>query len=263
MKTASRLLALSVLATGAFFSTSTFACSTAAWGAVDAAAIAGDPSVNIARVAGKCGLEVSGSGFVNDNTPDGETTFIARFYFFGKNLPAGTHAIFSATSEDNNTGDSHFTVTYDGTDIKVESGAASGNVASATADPNKWNLVEVEWVSGATGSIWVNADATTDAPSGTFNSGTGAIGSARLGAVSALASGSAFFDDYVSHRSLPVGPILAGDGNSDGNVNSGDVNVVVNEFLFNNLGDGSPDCNLDGAVNSGDINCIVAIFLNL
>ena len=254
MKTASRLLALSVLATGAVFTTSTFACSTAAWSSVDAAATAGDPLDGIARVAGKCGLEVTASGTVLDDTPDGETTFIARFYFFGADLGAGTHEIFSATSADAGGGTEQFVVTYDGTDIAVDaSGGGGGSVASA-AEANKWNLVEVMWTSGGNGSLWVNADATVDAASGNFASGSGSIGSAQLGAVGGVGADTAFFDDYVSHRSLPVGPVLLGDTNNDGQVNVVDATAVLKEAdIFSpQIQDGTPDCNLDGEVNIVD-----------
>jgi len=263
MKTALRLVALSLLASGAFFTTSLFACSSGQWQTTAAGATAGDPSTSIARVAGKCGLKVTGTGLVVDNTPDGEVTFIARFYFFGKNIGAGTREIFSAWSADAGSGLKQFKVTYNGTNVVVDASDGGGGTATAAAIPNKWNLIEVEWTTGGAGSLWVNADAAADAASDTFDSGTGSIGSVKLGAITDIGANTALFDDYVSHRSSPVGPVLSGDGNSDTNINSGDVNVVVNEFLFNNLSSGYPDCNLDGAVNSGDINCIVAIFLNL
>lgn len=265
MKTASRLLALSLLASGAFFTTSIFACSTGAWSSTTAGSIAGDPTNGIARVAGKCGLEVTGTGSVIDNTPDGEATFIARFYFFGKNLSAGTHEIFTATSADDGGGTAQFNITYDGTDIIIDAAGGGGTSTSAPALSDKWNLIEVEWNAGAAGSLWVNADATTDAASTTFTSGAGSIGSAELGAMTGIGSEKALFDDYVSHRTLPVGSVLDGDANDDLAVNSGDIGAVVNEFLSgtveSNLAIGQPDCNLDGDVNSGDIGCIVQIFL--
>ena len=109
---------------------------------------------------------------------------------------------------------------------------------------------------------WVNADSAGDPATGSVVATAGTMESVVLGPAGGV-DGKITFDDYESHRSLPVGALLAGDGNLDGNVNSGDVNVVVNEFLTGTLGTGIPDCNLDGSVNSGDVNCVVAIFLGL
>ena len=261
MKTANRLLALSVLATGALFCNSTFACSTDAWASVAVGSTAGDPNVSIARVAGKCGLKVTASGLVTDNTPDGETTFIARFYFYGKNIGAGTHTIFGAYTGDNASGEV-FKINYDGANIIVDATSAGGNSQSVAANPNLWNLVEVSWSSGASGSLWINADATTAPASASFTPGTGSIGSASLGAISAIGADTALFDDYVSHRSLPVGPVLLGDANGNGSINIADVIAIANEYKQLNplLASGAPDCNLSGGVNIADVICTASKF---
>lgn len=258
MKTANQLLALSVLATGALFTTSTFACSTDAWASA-VGATAGSPTA-VARVVGKCGLEVSGTGVVVDNTPEAEETFIARFYFFGKNIGAGTHDIFMATDADGGAGNVMFKITYDGANIVANATGAGGNASSAVAAlPNKWNLIEVSWADGQAGSLWVNADATSESASATFTSGTGSVGSATLGAVSDIAANNAQFDDYVSHRTLPVGPALIGDSNNDGQVNGLDIAGVLKEsnIFTPELQTGTPDCNLDGQVNGLDISGIL------
>lgn len=259
MKTANQLLALSALATGALFTTSTFACSTLAWASA-LGTTAGSPTA-VARVVGKCGLEVSGTGVVVDNTPLAEAAFIARFYFFGKNIGAGVHDIFQARTADGIGGTQVFKITYDGTDIGVNATGAGGTTASAAALPNKWNLIEVSWAADGAGSLWVNADARSDPASASFTSGTGSVGSATLGAVSDISTNKALFDDYVSHHTLPVGPPLIGDGNDDTLIDAGDINAVVAEFLSGTLANGQPDCNLDGLVDAGDINCVVGIFL--
>jgi hypothetical protein len=261
MKNVIRLVTLVVLMSGTFFVSSTFACSIDAWESVAAGATVGDPSISIARVGGKCALQVSGTGHVVDNSPADETTFIGRFYFYPKLLSAGTYEIFVAYSDQTDDTSDVFVITYDGTNF-ILTASDGGDFASAPADPDHWNQIEFTWTSGGTGSLWVNADAALDPASDTFASGAGSIDQIRMGAVDGVGADLAFFDDYESHRTTAVGPLLAGDGNLDGAVNSGDINVVVNEFLANNLGNGVVDCNLDGAVNSGDVNCIVAIFLN-
>jgi len=263
MKTATRLIMIAALLAGTFFVSSTLACSSAQWTSTAAGATVGDPTGSVPRVNGFCGLEVTGTGHVVDNTPTAEATFIGRFYVYPKLLGAGVHEIFAAYSDE--VGTKLFSITYDGTNFNFDATAATGGGAtSVVADTTHWNLIEFKWESGVQGSAWVNVDSLSDDPvSGTFASGTGSVEQVRLGAVAGIDANQAWFDDYESHRSQPVGALLAGDGNSDGNINSGDVDMVVNEFLFSSLAGGVPDCNLDGNIDSGDVDCIVKIFLNL
>jgi len=262
MKTVTRLITITALLAGTFFASSTLACSSAQWTSTAAGATVGDPTGSVPRVKGFCGLEVTDTGHVVDNSPTAETTFIGRFYVYPNQLGAGTHEVFAAYSDE--AGTKLFSITYDGTNFNFDAtAAAGGGSTSAAADTTHWNLVEFKWESDAQGSVWVNADALTEAATSTFASGTGSVDQVRLGAVASIDANTAFFDDYESHRSQAVGALLAGDGNDDGNINSGDVDMVVAEFLFSTLAGGVPDCNLDGNVNSGDIDCIVAIFLGL
>jgi len=255
MKTATRLIALAVFLSGTFFVSSALACTTTAWTSATAGTTAGDPTTGVSRVSGLCGLEVTGTGHVVDTSPTAETTVIARFYVYAQ-LNAGVPVIFEAFSDDAASA-SLLTVTFDGANFVFDAGAtASGNVPGKSG----WNLVELKWTGGTGMDYWVNADASTDAVTGNINAAAGTMESVVLGATTAL-DGKLLFDDYESHRSLPVGALLAGDGNADGNINSGDIDMVVAEFLFSTLANGIPDCNLDGNINSGDIDCVVAIFL--
>jgi len=263
MKPTVRLTTIAVILTGTFFASASLACSTDAWASAEAGAFADDPTNGVSRLSGFCALEVTGTGHVVDNSPTAETTFIGRFYVFPKNLSAGTYEIFVALSDEGDPNSDVFVISYDGANFIIDAGAVGGDSVSVTADTTHWNLVEFSWSSGGEGNLWINSDATVDDPDGSFAPGTGSIEQIRMGAVDGINTDMAFFDDYESHRSLPVGPLLAGDGNSDGNINSGDVDKVVAEFLFSNLANGVPDCNLDGSVNSGDIDCVVAIFLGL
>ena len=254
MKTANRLLALSVLATGALFSTSTLACSTDAWATVTAGSTDGDPNTGVERFVGKCGLKVTGAGHVVDNTPVDEGTFIVRFYVFGKDIGAGEHTIFGAYSADDSTGEV-FKITYDAGTIKVDANAAGGDSVSVVGEANKWNVVEVSWAADGNGLVWVNADATTETESATFTPGTGSIGSAALGAVTDIGSGMALFDDYVSHRSLAVGTALVADANGNGSLSIADAIALFNE-LGGTLATGQPDCNINGDVTIADAICL-------
>lgn len=56
-------------------------------------------------------------------------------------------------------------------------------------------------------------------------------------------------------------PGITGDVNGDGNVNIGDINVVINMILAGTYSEAA-DVNGDGAVNIGDINTLIGIILN-
>jgi hypothetical protein len=260
MKTATRLIRSAVLLTAVFFVSSSLACKTLAWESAEPGSFAGDPTQGVPRVTGFCGLEVTGTGHVVDNSPTDETTFIGRFYVYPKLLPVGTNELFTAFSIVNDIGSDVFEITYNGTDITIDATSApGGGTASSPATPNEWNLVEFLWTSGGTGSLWVNSDATTDAADATFDSGTGSIGQVRLGAVSSIGTEKAYFDDYESHRSEPVGPsdICNADAVADVNVN--DVLAVVDEIFNSTLAIGSPDCDKSAQVDVNDILAIVDI----
>ena len=254
------VLVFSTLASAAF------ACTTGAWlaGAVGAVN-PNDPNNGVARVKGFCGLEITGTGHVMDASPLDNANFVGHFYYLPKFTGgSGTTDLFVAYSNEAGTTEL-FSVKYDGTNIIFDATAATGTSVSFPADTTHWNLIEFSWNSGTTGSLWVNSDATIDPPDATYTPGTGLVQSVKLGAPNGFNGlvGSALIDEYVSHRDLPVGELLAGDANLDGNINSGDIDKVVTEFLSNTLAEGVIDCNLDGLVNSGDIDCVVKIFLNL
>ena len=256
MKNVTRLISSAVLLTSACFVSSAFACNTAAWEGGVADAVAGDPVVEkIARVSGFCGMQVTATnGYVADNNPTDETTFISRFYFFPKNVAAGPHEIFVALSDEANSESDVFVISYNSGDITVDAQGAGGDSVTVAADPTHWNLVEVSWTSGGTGEIWVNSDATVDAATDTFAPGTGSIGRVEMGGADA-----GLFDDYESHRSLPVGALLVGDSNNDGMVNGLDISGVLKEAnaFSPELQSGTPDCNLDGSVSGLDISGIL------
>jgi len=249
-----------------FLSFNALACSTLAWipggtGSIEV----NTPANDVPRINGSCGLKVTGTGHVQDNSPDGEATFIGRFYFLPQLSGSGSTDIFVAYSDESTA--KLFTVSYDkdNSEIVVDatsanSHTANGGTTSVPVTGTRWHLIEFSWESGQTGSLWVDADATSDLASSTFASGTGTVESVRLGAPNGFGgtlTGMVFFDDYVSHRSLPVGGVLTGDGNLDGNLNNDDIEAIKTEFLFGTYPIGSTDCNLDSETNSGDVNCVV------
>lgn len=254
MKNVTRLISSAVLLTSACFVTSAFACTTDAWTDAAAGLIAGDPNNDgIARVSGLCGLKITADlAAVGDNSPADETTFIGRFYFFPKNVAAGDHDIFTALSDETDANSDVFVVSYDGTNITLDATAVGGTSVSVAADKTHWNLIEFKWESGGAGSLWVGVDidATTDPASDTFTSGTGSIDRVRLGDANA-----GLFDDYESHRSLPVGALLMGDSNGNGSLTIADAIGLFNE-LNGTLQTGQPDCNSNGGITIADAICL-------
>jgi len=245
-----------------FSITGVLACTTSAWSPGASGNVApNDPANGVPKVSGACGLKVNGTGYVQDNSPSAEDQFIARFYFMPQFSGEGSTDIFVAYSDEAST--ELFTVEYDGSNIVINATAAAGSASTTIpAGNNRWHLIEFLWTSGGTGGLWVNADATKEPANATFSSGTGVVESVRLGAPNGLGglTGMIFFDDYESHRSTPVGGLLAGDSNRDGIYDSADVTAIVEEFLYGAYAEGVNDCNLDGGINSGDVNCVVALF---
>jgi hypothetical protein len=258
-------LYLSSILVASLFATSTFACTTDQWATATGAVNANDPLSAVPRVKGLCGLQVTETGTVSDDSPSVDTNFIGHFYFFPEFTGSGTVDLFVAYSDDIASSEV-FTVRYDGTNVILDASASGGAapMVSVPADSTHWNLVEFRWTSGAEGSLWVNSDATKVPPDAVFDSGTNSIESVKLGVLNAIGlAGTANFDEYVSHRTTQIGMLLAGDANSDGKIDSGDIDLVVAEFLRGELADGVIDCNLDGNIDSGDIDCVVQIFLGL
>ena len=252
MKNVTRLISSAVLLSSAFFVSSTLVCTTDAWTDADAGLIAGDPkNDSIARVSGLCGLKITADlATVGDNSPADETTFIGRFYFFPKNVAAGDHDIFTALSDETDANSDVFVIRYNGGNITLDATAVGGDSVTVAADATHWNLIEFKWESGATGSLWINADATTDPASDTFGSGTSSIDRVMMGDANA-----GLFDDYESHRSLAVGSLLIADSNGNGSINVFDLISIQNEILGNSLAGGQPDCNLNGGINVFDLIC--------
>ena len=253
MKTAIRLIALAVIMSGTFFVSSALACTTSAWSSATTGTTADDPTNGVPRVSGLCGLEVTGAGHVVDTSPAAEATVIARFYVYAQ-LTSGTPVIFEAFSDDGATA-SLLSVTFDGTDFIFDAGAGA---SAGVPGKSGWNLVELKWTGGTGMDYWVNADASTDALTGTVGAAAGTMESVVLGATTAI-DGTLVFDDYESHRSLAVGPsdVCNADGVSDVNIN--DVLAVVDEIFNSTLAPGAPDCDLTSAVDINDVLAIVDI----
>ena len=250
MKTLTKLIYLSFLLAGTFSASTTMACTTDLWnGGVDGTPLAGSPTA-VSRVSGLCGMKLSEAGSVKDTSPSVETTAIMRFYVYAQ-LSAGTPVIFEAFSDDSATA-SLLTVSFDGSNFVFNAGVSgSGNVPGESG----WNLVEISWTGGGNMDYWVNEDSlTTPVATGSVSAAEGTMESVILGTSDSY-TGSLTFDDYESHRTLPVGGLLLGDSNNDGAVDVFDISATLLELDFFSpvIQPGTPDCNMDGEVNVFDI----------
>jgi hypothetical protein len=247
----SRLIYLASLLVFSFFSSATFACTIDAWnGGVTGSPLAGSPNdtPDIQRVSGLCAMELSAAGSVKDTSPVTESTLIARFYVKA-DLNSGVPVIFEAFS-DNAATSSLITVTFDGSNFVFNAGdGASGAIQGESG----WNLVELSWISGVGMSFWVNTDS-SEPETGSIAATAGTVESVVLGETSAL-DGTLTLDDYVSHRSTPVGGLLMGDANGSGGLTIADVVALFNE-LNGTLAEGQPDCNMSGGITIADVVCL-------
>ncbi len=100
---------------------------------------------------------------------------------------------------------------------------------------------------------WVNTES-SDPATGVVSAAGGTVESVVLGTLTSL-DGELTFDAYESRHSTPVGGLLIGDSNNDGEVNLFDISATLLEIDFFNpvLQEGTLDCNMDGQVNLLDI----------
>ncbi len=239
-----------------------FACSMDQWDLnTGATAIVGSPQTSpaVPRFSEACGLQVTTPtvGYVQDNSPDGHTTFIARFYVRPNLTGSGQADLFAAYGDESG-GSQRLKVSYDGANLDFHADGAQAGTAAAAS--NLWHLVEIEYNSAGTTRFWVNADASSDDPTGTYPSATGAVSSVRLGVLAAPTNltGAPQYDAYESHSTTPVGALLNGDANGNGSITISDVTRIGSE-LNGSLSPGQPDCNRNGTVSITDVTCIGAL----
>lgn len=254
---------IAILASG--FALNASACTAAAWDSVSGSGVTASPGL-VARYSEFCAYEIAGTGHVQSNKAS-DQRYIARFYVLDGLGGTGDVEIFQAFSDDGAT-TPLFKISLDGAQFTFDAGDAGGGQATA-ASKNGWNLVEIDWDSGSnTFDYWVNANAAADTATGSINPGVGTVEAVRLGAPNGIApqTGKLTFDAFESHRSTPVGVLLAGDANNDGSINILDLGIVRIELLnpgnVNLLAPGQPDCNSDGSINILDVGCVRLVLLN-
>lgn len=252
-----KVLAAGALLSGALFAGQTaMACQTTAWSVTSGAVAAGDPAPveSIARYQGLCGLEVTGQGYVQDNSPEEISRIRARFYALNT-LDSGQSAIvYRGFSSEAGTG-ALFTVRLgtNGSVLLIDN--ASGQTVDQSGNTN-WLSIEIDWAQGSGNgviSLSVNGQA-PEVISNLTNTGS-ALQAVRLGNLNG-AAGTLGFDSYESRRSTEVGRLCNcnANGSADNAVNIQDIVTVVNDAGDNTfLSPGTPDCNEDGQISIQDI----------
>lgn len=196
--------------------------SLAAWSRT--AGTSGNPDVSEAaalRGTGRGMAVVLGRGdaYVVDERPDAETSYIARFWYdpngWNPNGGSGQHRLFVGRGA---SGDTLFAVET----RRVKSGKTFQNqirlVVAKTAGTSatKWyvlggsggHAVEVSWQSGSQAAASLALDGRVLQTLARLNTSGRALETVELGVQGApsSATGTVFFDEFVSTRTTPVGP---------------------------------------------------------
>lgn len=230
----------------------------------------GKPSAEHRRFEGECGLKVSiGSSprYVEDDSPQSEARYFARFYFFADEMELGGGdwvEIFSAYQ-----GESRPSSILGLRLVQEPDGRAlvmraldGGRMTETEPVPvtGGWTGVELLWQQASgppNGSAELQVNGRTRARLPGLDNRTSSIDMARLGAVETRgAQGSVDFDAFVSHRTTPVGPLVQGDATADELLDSADLVALVNELNDGALAQGQPDCNGDGSIDERDLECL-------
>ena len=190
------------------------------------------------------GLEIpdTGPAYVETDSPDNETRYVVRFYFNADGLSLGTGGslvLFRGLSgaltpivtvllrSDGGAGrELVYTVKTDA----AETSTADIPVASG------WHSLELDWAAAAApgandGFLNTRLDHAPTAGLTMLDNDQSAIGVARWGAVTLTAplGGTMWLDSFASGRTGPIGPILAGSLDLDGN---GALEALGDGLLF-------------------------------
>lgn len=248
------------------------ACSMANWSATSGAQglSTGTPADDHRRFQGQCGLKVRAGStprYLQDNSPEGETLYFARFYVFPDELELGNTGwvdVFTAHGNERQpTLQLGLRLVKDGNGHALVLRARDG-AGISESDPvplsGGWTGVALNWkqASGpANGSAELKIDGRTRASlSGLDNRGA-VIDMARLGASEMRAAdGSLDFDAFVSNRQTPADELVRGDATADDRIDAADLVAIVNEINNGALVEGQPDCNGDGRVAGDDLECL-------
>ena len=246
-------------------------CTTANWtGGVTGTVTVGTQGATNRRFAGPCGARVqaNANNFLVDNTPTGETSYIARFYAFLQNLN-GPAIIFAGRDDS----DDLVQVWYNfptANDITLRVFPASGgpvDLTESNVGPG-WHSIELVWAGSANADIALSVNGLTDLVAPGVNTTGLTVAQAQLGILNgaeAGVTGSADFDDFDSRRTTRPGRLCRGltvpEGTGTGQraaLALADVSAVfaeVSSFGVISAG-GQPDFDRNGTVTLGDVSAI-------
>src|SRR5690625_3364261 len=202
-----------------------------------------------------CGLRVDLDGterYVGDDSPNGEASYIARFYTFLDGVTTSDPVMIFAAGDDND--NSLLEVSYEDGDLTLAVYGATTEAATFSDIGTGWHSVEIVWAAGE--DTLFKVDEEDDLVVNADTSGQ-SIHYADLGNLNDADGGSIDFDDFDSRRSERPGRLLVGDANDDGLVNAFDVLAVIDEYQSGIYAPGQPDCNEDGLVNAFDTLCLI------
>ena len=216
------------------------------------------------RYAGPCALKVPVNGvarYVTDESPNAETSYIARFYVFLDFSASATITLFEALDASDAP---QLRLQYSGRDMALEVfNNSSTQSIQFTGLTNGWNSVEVAWTQAAEAEVSFSLNGNTP-ETVTVDTAGRFIDKARMGNVNGatVASANIDFDDFDSRRQTRPGRLLRGDATGDNVVNIFDVQAAGSETFQGVIAPGQPDCNEDGVINIFDVQCIGAIVFN-
>ncbi len=260
------LLGAAVSAVLLFAAPMASACVLSAWSTTNGTPVAGDPvNESIARYSGECAMQADSVGdFVEDNTPNGEAAYNARFYYYTGNRTGGAANIFEAQSASGST-NLPIRVQHDGTSLIFSTnGSATTRTVAVTDD--RWYSIELAWAAGAgDGSLDIivtGAGSLTplNTPSITgVNNGSDTIENARLGLVAGSGTGAVNFDAFDSRRTTTPGRLCVGDAFPDGTRSVQDIGAIIGEINVTSLSAGQADVTEEGQVNVFDLAALILI----
>lgn len=271
------LLGAALVAALAFGANAASACAISAWSSATGLTVAdtGEPTAGFARYFGRCSLRVSsftaGGRFVQDNTPNNEVSYRARFYY-GTGDITGETDIFQAR----NTGGTNIVrITHDGSVLRFYVNGAASPQTVTVAD-SRYYSIEMAWAAGTvspattgtfTATVTGNSgNVATPAVAGTVNftglaNSADSITDARLGLIAAATAPTVtspvFFDEFDSRRTTNPGRLCRGDANGNGTISAADRTAVSNELAVpSTVAVGNTDCNESSSVSATDRTCI-------
>ncbi len=270
------LIGTAVAAALLFGAQAASACAISAWSSATNLTVAdtGEPTGGFLRTSGRCSLRVADSNgaagrFVTDTTPNNETSYRVRFYYYTGNITAGTADIFQAR---NTGGTNIIRVTHDGNQLSFTTNTGGPAQAVTVAD-NRYYSIELNWAAAAgtgsmTGTVTGNSgSAFPAAVAGTVNfanlsNSADSITEARMGLIagSPTVGSAVFFDEFDSRRTQSPGRLCRGDSNGNGSITSADRGAITSELAIPpTIAAGQPDCNETGNVSATDRSCVTAL----